>query len=116
MNPPNSGLAGKVKVLLPTVTTSWVLPATALERLIVQFNSVPAEEPVQLAGKLLAPWVKLTLVVQLEALELHGKLTPVRVNDKLLSVPLDKLPSPGVSTPTLGKLELVVSISSTSCK
>ena len=38
MIPPNKGLAGKVSVLLPTVTTSWVLPAVALARLTVQLS------------------------------------------------------------------------------
>ena len=60
----------------------------------------------QLAVKLLAPCTNLTLVVQLLAVLLHGRLKPAIWKPKLPSVPLAWLASDGVKLLTRGNDEL----------
>lgn len=105
--PPNSGAAGKVRVLLPTVTINCVLPAAALAKLTVQLRLcvLLVFVPVHDATKLLAPCRKLTCVLQLLAVLLQGMLVPVSVKAKLDNVPLARLPSYGDILATRGKAE-----------
>lgn len=105
-----------VSVELLAVTTNWVLPWAAAEILTVQVNLLPAEEPVQEAGNVLAPCLKLTVVEQLAGEALHGKFTPLIVNAKLDRLSVAWLTSSGDSFWTRGKEEDVVSIKRTFCR
>lgn len=81
----------------------------------VQLSLVPVV-PVQEAGKVLAPCLRLTVVEQLAGLELQGKLEPVIAKAKLDMLLVDWLASLGVSVWTRGKVEDVLNISLTFCR
>ena len=70
----------------------------------------------QLAVTTVEPWVKVTLLEQLLAVVLHGKLAPFTVNGNELLLPADTLATDGLMLVTRGKFEFVVRRSCTFCR
>ena len=82
--------------------TRGTVPAVTPVRLTVQLSEMPAAAPVQAAVYVDAPWVNLTVVEQLAATALHGRLLPVILKLNGLIGVLAKLTSSGVMVLTLG--------------